>query len=150
MALTDKKPCEETVQDLNLGAIAKTRFRIDGDSSRILELNLSDMGIIPRLEAELKTLHKLVTTRFSTDELDPSVIEEVDKEMRASVDRIFQTNASEVCAPDGTMVDPINGQLRYEHIIDALTKLYEENINNEYKKMNERIKKHTAKYTKKR
>ena len=38
--------------------------------------------------------------------------------MRELIDFIFQANVSSVCADDGTMADPLNGQFRFEHIIE--------------------------------
>ena len=36
---------DDDIQDLNLSAIKKKRFRINGDSNKILELNTSDLSI---------------------------------------------------------------------------------------------------------
>ena len=41
------------------------------------------------------------------------------------------------------------GMFRFEHIIDAITKLYETNLNSEFSKMRRRISTKTSKYTKK-
>jgi hypothetical protein len=62
---------------------------------------------------------------------------------------MFDYPVSAVCDKNGTMYDPINGMFRYEIIIDGLTKLYTEKLNDEYRKLRNRIQKHTDKYTKK-
>ena len=64
------------------------------------------------------------------------------------MDKLFDANVSETCAPSGTMFDPINGKFRFEHIIDVLSGLYESNMQSEIKKTASRIAKHTDKYTK--
>lgn len=158
------------VQDLDLSAIRKKRFRIDGDNNRILELNTSDMNIIVRLRDNYPKLTELANkvaelkysdeTESESEELTDAELQElfdfstkfesIDNEMRNIIDRIFDSNVSEVCAPSGSMYDLLNGQFRFEHIIDRLTKLYETNISDEYKKMDQRIRKHTDKYTKKK
>lgn len=64
---------------------------------------------------------------------------EADIKMRGIVDYIFSAPVSEVCAPDGYMFDLFEGQLRFEYIINAITKLYANNINAEYFKLKSRI-----------
>ena len=50
---------------------------------------------------------------------------------------------------DGSMYDLFNGKFRFEHIIEKLSDLYGNNMKDEFKAVNARVKKHTAKYTKK-
>ena len=69
--------------------------------------------------------------------------------MRKIIDFIFDTNASEVCAPSGNMFDPVGGQWRFERIIDKLSDLYANGLNNEFKQLKNRVESKTAKYTKK-
>ena len=146
--------------DIDLSATRKKRFRIDGDNNRYLELNTSDMSIVTRLdnlypkleklsqEASLKQLNKQdMDDEKALSKISNALIK-IDMQMRSILDEIFDSNVSEVCAPSGSMFDPFNGEFRFEHIIDILTKLYEHNLNAEFKKMSAKIKKRTAKYTK--
>ena len=155
------------ITDIDLSVIEKKRFRIDGDDNRILELNTSDLNIIARLKdsyPKLMNLTQEAVKKFPEDGIDPESIDlanpdtlvpiteflsDIDTEMRELIDYIFDSNVSEVCAPSGSMYDPINGQFRFEHIIDCLSKLYESDIQGEAKQISTRIKKHTDKYTKK-
>lgn len=147
MALTDET---KDIIDLNIDGVKKQRFRINGDPNSIIELDLSDLRIIDRLEDGLQ---KLETEMRKIAEVKPEddnfseVLNEADARMREYIDYIFDYPVSAVCARYGTMYDPKDGMFRYEHIIDALTKLYQNNINDEYKKFQARIKKHTDKYT---
>lgn len=148
--------------EIDLSATRKKRFRIDGDNNRYLELNTSDMSIINRLEQLYPRLQKLsqdaAVKKLETEEADDekaltkvsNALTRIDVQMRQLLDEIFDSNVSEMCAPSGSMIDPFNGEFRFEHIIDVITKLYENNINTEFKKMSDRMKKRTAKYTKKR
>lgn len=156
-----KQPENDEIVDLDLSVTRKKRFRIDGDNDRILELNTSDVGILTRMEKTYPKLDEEANKAFSIstqdDELTPeqlddlaSAVVSVDKQMREYLDFIFDSNVSEICAPTGTMYDPFNGVLRYEHIINALLPLYEDNIANEAKKMRARMESHTDKYTKKK
>lgn len=177
MVETDKLPMEQEnleyrdpvdAQDdsgfdgvIDLSVTQKKRFHVNrgrGDSG-VLELNTSDFSIITRLENLYPRLDKLshdaalkqldmkeadsekVTTRIS------QALTKIDMEMRQILDDIFDAPVSEVCAPNGTLFDPFNGTFRFEHIIDVITKLYENNLNLEFKKMSDKMKKRTAKYT---
>lgn len=142
MGLTDDK-----IIDLNLDGIQKQKFRINGDDNAILELNTSDLGIADRLEKGYKVLvEETKKIAEADDENLTKVLAEADKVMREQLDYIFDSNVSEVCGKGGSMYDPVNGSFRFEHIINGLTKLYSDNLNNEYQKMKDRIQKHTGKY----
>ena len=153
---------EPDVIDVDLGYVEKRRFRIMGDYNRMLELNVSDLNIFSRLEAgyaQLKALGKKAQESVdkipSEDDKEQNfsgianTLTEIDAEMRKIVDFIFDTNASEVCVPSGNMFDPVDGQFRFEHIIDKLTSLYATGLNAEFKKMQNNVDKRTSKYTKK-
>ena len=77
-------------------------------------------------------------------------LRKIDDEMRSIIDYIFDAPVSAVCADSGSMYDPINGQFRYEHIINTLGNLYEVELSSEMDKVSARVQKHTNKYTKKR
>lgn len=146
--------------DVNIDGVKLQRFRINGDDNKILELNTTDMGIVSRLNEAYKKLDKLANqaSDFKDSDIDdnsPEALDklakklsDIDKQMRELVDYIFDANVSEVCCDRGTMYDPKNGMFRYEHIIGALAPLYENNFNKEFNAMKQRMKKHTAKYTK--
>lgn len=162
MAKTAKPQTD--VIDLSLDVIRKKRFRIDGDNNRILELNTSDLNILSRLKEAYPKLVNLADGAFKqmpevnsqaeeydfmTDETTSQVIgilKNADENMRELVDYIFDSNVSEVCAPSGSMYDPINGKFRFEHIIDTLAALYEAEVSAEMSKVATRVKKHTDKY----
>ena len=151
---TKKKPQVEEKEfiDIDLSPIKKTKFRIDGDSNRILELNLQDMKMPSRLNETIPKLEELSEkySNMSVDDLDElsKDIVELDKEMRGYIDYIFDSNVSEVTAPFGTMFDMIGGKFRCEYILDVMTKLYSDTIQKEADLLNKQMLKHTAKYKK--
>ena len=147
MALTDNT---NEIIDLNIEGIKRSRFRINGDSNSIIELNLSDLNISDRMQEGLNKLETEMSeiAKLPNDENLSDRLKEADKRMREYVDYIFDYPVSDVCVKNGSMYDPKNGMFAYEHIIDALTKLYTNNLNAEYKKMKSRVDKHTSKYTK--
>ena len=145
---------------LDLSSLQKTRISVkNGDDIRDLYLNLSDMNIIVRFKEKYSTLQELESKAFSTmatsseDGIEKllelgDALKEVDTEMRECIDYIFDSNVSEVCAPFGSMYDIVDGEMRCEHIVDAISGLYESNIHEETKKLEKRLKKHTSKYVK--
>lgn len=152
--------------DLDLSGIRRKRFRIDGDDNRILELNTSDLNLIVRLREAYPRIKQLVDETFRdlpisdtaddnydfmTDESTGKtvdILKKADADMRSLLDEIFDSNVSEICAPSGSMYDPINGKLRFEHIIDCLSALYEREISTEMRKVTTNVRKHTDKYIK--
>lgn len=151
--------------ELDLRLSGRKRFRIDGDDSRVLELNTSDLNLITRLRSAYPQLKDIAQNAFK--DLPDAVIEDenydfmedeatsklsealhdADTKMRSLLDYIFDSNVSELCAPHGSMFDPVNGKLRFEHIIDTLAPLYETDISTEMSKVTANVSKHTAKYT---
>ena len=153
MALTDEKKNNvntEDVIDISLDAVKRTRFRINGDNDAIIQLNLSDLGIIDRLSKGLSKLEKDMTQIANLDSESDDFSEQlkaIDQQMRDTVDYIFDYPVSAACVKYGTMYDPKDGKFCYEAIIEKLMQLYTDNINAEYKKLQNRVKKHTDKYT---
>lgn len=152
------------LQNLDLSGIRKKRFSIDGDTNRILELNTSDLNILPRLRESYPRLKQLADDAMKrwpesmddsddiTSEATNTVIDilvDIDKEMREIIDYIFDAPVSEMCVPSGSMYDPINGQFRYEYIMETLSKLYETELSGEMSRISSRVQKHTNKYVKK-
>ena len=146
---------------VDLTVTRKKRFNVNlgTNTHNVLELNTSDMSVLTRLEDLYPKLQQLgqeaSLQKVSNDDKNEvttsqlaQVLKKIDTQMREIVDEIFDSNVSEVCAPDGSMFDPFNGEFRYEHIIQTLSKLYEANISTEFIKMSDRLKKKTAKYTK--
>lgn len=145
---------DNDIIDIEIKESPKKKFRINGDSSKILELNVSDINIVSRLQKGYDKLQKLMSevANVDVDDIDnmSDALSKIDKAMREQLDYIFDSNVSEVCGKNGNMYEPYQGMFRYEHIIDGLTKLYTNNLNEEFKTIRKRIEKHTGKYTKKK
>ena len=142
--------------DIKIGGIQRKRYRINGDDSKIIELNPSDFNITVRLNEAYPKLAKcesrIVELNASGDNEDnlesfAKTLSELDNEMRELIDYIFDSQVSDICCDGGSMYDLIDGYMRYEIIVDNLVKLYEDNISKESKKIQKRIKSHTSKYT---
>ena len=162
MSLEDKtlQPVENTTQekimDLNLDAIKKTKVRINGENDKVLELNLSDLGITQRLQVVYDELQDLAHSAeaIQLDDTDSESIKaasaklmELDEQMRDKVDWLFDAPVSAICAANGTMFDPMaGGKFRFEYIIEKLSDLYAGTFKKEFAAMERNVSKRTAKY----
>lgn len=150
------------VIDIDLSEIRKKRIRIDGDDNRIVEINISDMGVMDRLQNAYNQLLSLANEYHLAEEEETSededteiakiieTLKDLDVKMRELVDYVFNANVSEMCVQDGTMADPVNGQFKFEYIIEKFLALYDKNFDMEFKKMSKSVSKHTNKYTRKK
>lgn len=147
--------------ELDLSKLRRKRIRIDGDDNRILELDTSDLGVISRLKDLQPKLDELskegeeisLIGDLSEDENFDNLADKfksLDNKMRDILDSLFQSNVSEVCAPTGSMMDPIGGAYRWEVILDSLINLYNDTIKAEMQKTEDKnvagVKAHTSKY----
>lgn len=169
---------ETKLVNLDLSATKGTTVQVNGDPNSKFTLNLSDFGIYNRLTDGLNQLYDLFASMKdemaeiaqNTDteieqgegDLLPEdddkaeenalklleVMKTMDSKMRNIVDYIFSAPVSDVCVPDGYMFDLFEGQLRFEYVINAITKLYENNINAEYYKLKSRINNKLPQYVK--
>ena len=150
---------------LDLSETSRSKIWVNGDCTKVIELNLTDFNVMTRAKDALSKLDELQSeaNKLASDEVLSSeedseakfdelieAFRSIDKKMREIVDYIFDFPVCDVCCDGGSMYDPIKGQYRYEYIIEKLMKLYDENWTKETKLAQDRIKSHTAKYTKKR
>ncbi len=158
--MNNKQELNNNVIDISMKGVGKKKIRINGDDSLILMLNTSDFNVIQRLDESLPKLDNLEAeiTKLgekSKEESDTAKfaaqIKRFDDQMKEIIDYIFDSNVSEVCAGNASMCDFVDGGfMRYEVIISALTTLYGDTIDKQAKAMQNRVKSHTAKYTKKK
>lgn len=158
------KQQDNNVIDLDLSVTKKKKFRFDKDDSRMVDINIADMGAISRLTetypkfegwvAEVTYASEVVSdeegdTLNSLNKIGETLTH-IDKQMRDAIDYIFDAPVSAAAAPDGSMYDLFEGDFRFNHILSLLLKYYENNMSTEFAKMQKQLEKHTDKYTKKR
>ena len=155
--MEEKKVADSNALNLDLSEIARTPVWVDGDCTKVLRLNLTDMGVMGRLQDSYPKLDELTAEvqklAASADASDKDIVDtfrKIDKQMRDIVDYIFDFPVSDIVCDGGSMYDPIDGQLRFEYVIDRISKLYESSLNEEFKRMQAKVNTHTAKYTKSR
>lgn len=137
------------ITNISLG-LSKRSYTIDGDETKVIYLDPSDMGILPRIkqystdaEAILGKL-KDITEAELLDKMN-----EVDKELRGAVNALFDYDVCSVCVPTGTLLDAVNGQFKFEIIVDGISKVYADNITKEMQAVTKKMSEHTKKYTSK-
>lgn len=150
---------ENAINNIDLSVLKRKEFTINGDPTKVLKLNTSDLSMVTRLQAlypKLQTLAKEALNEFAVEDSEDidtflaktsASLKKIDGEMRVLIDTLFDSNVSEMCAPEGTMYDPIEGKLRFEYIIEILSQLYENDLKEEIKKTTAHISKYTDKYT---
>lgn len=148
----------------------KTReqFLVDGDESKVIELDINDVNLVNRLTdaiPKMQELDKRWTALNQEVSIDPDNaveenLEEVNKfssnfkaiesEIRDILDEVFDSaGMSDTILGTTSAFSPVNGKFKYEQIIDVLVRLYEKNIQKEAEKFNRaKVKKKTAKYIK--
>lgn len=151
------------VLNLNIPELLRTRITINGDENKFIELNLSDITIVKRLEESYEKLNDLALdaskaginldsdeeiTDEQAQELANILLNETDKKMRDLVDYVFDYPVSDVVLSEGSMFDPVNGNFKFEIIIESLFGLYEKNLAKEAAKIRKNVHKHTDKYLK--
>lgn len=146
---------DEKVIDISIPEVEKTRFRVNGDNDKILELNTSDPNVLTRLNKGYKELVKLTdkVAALKYDENEENAgdklaeaLEDLDNQMKAQLDYIFDAEVGKVLAGNSSMYSIRDGKFRFETVIETLGNLYENSFNKEFEAMRKRVTKHTSKY----
>ena len=138
------------ITSISLG-LQKKSFCIDGDESKIIYLDPSDLDIISRIKVFSDRTDELFSSLTGMEE--DKVIEklkESDVTLRSYVNELFDYDVCSVCVPVGTLFDAIGGKFKFEIIVNGLSKVYSDTISAEMQKITDRVSKHTKKYTKKK
>jgi len=143
------------VVDIQLNIDNRKQFRINGDDKRIIELDISDFGILNRLRESYPRLQELGIKGFEFDENDENIklgefmdsLNAINDEMISIIDYIFDSKVAKVCADSKPLYNMVAGKFIFEIILDTLFNLYSDNIRAELGQMSQRMKSHTDKYT---
>lgn len=143
------------VVDIQLKVDNRQQFRINGDDKRIIELDISDFGILNRLRESYPRLQELGVKSFEFDEDDENVklgefvdsLNAINDEMISIMDYLFDSKVAKICADGKPLYNMVAGKFIFEIILDTLFNLYSDNIRAELGQMSQRMKSHTDKYT---
>lgn len=152
-----------TTNNIELNISSKKEYTINGDKNKILKLNPNDMGIIARTGDAIAMINELETKYqqlFNTPEEESSDdmpsnealtqfsanFKEIDNGIREAINFLFDYDVCSVCASDGSMFDPQDGEYRYAVIIETLMPLYADTITEETNKVMAKMQKKVEKY----
>ena len=145
------------VTDIQLNISKKEQFRINGDDSKIIELDISDLGVLNRLRESYPRLQDLGMKGFEADsdeDLDTKTLGEfmgaldnINTEMCDILNYIFDSDIAKTCSFGKPLYNMVAGKFIFEIIMDTLFGLYSDNIKAEFGEMSARMKSHTSKYT---
>ena len=152
------------IKNINLNIDDRESFTIDGDENKVIRLDVHDTNVVTRLT---EALGRIKTTEGAWQKLqdltehgEDMTIEEmnefsesfkkIEAEMRSHLDYAFDCEGMcDTILGNKSIFSSVNGNLKYEQIIDAITSVYEESIKSETAKLNKRkVAKKTAKYVK--
>ena len=142
----------DTIERLDLGwnekAQTKKKYAIDGEKNRILEIDLQDISITSRIKPAMEKTERVQSNWDGLRDLDPdnltedeaaqleAAYEKAEAEMREAIDYLFNANVSEVMLKDTSAFTPVNGRLKYDILVSALSEKYGDTIKREMGKFN--------------
>lgn len=152
--------------NIELNVSTKKEYTINGNPDLVIKLNPNDIGIIARIDEavpminELEDKYRGLFTAPVEDENGNPIqpddetlskfskgFKEIDAGIRDAINFLFDYDVCSVCARDGSMFDPQDGEYRYSVIITTLISLYEDTITVETNKVLDKMKKRVEKYT---
>ena len=156
---TPELPADQNeVVDVTINMSQRRPFRLNRDPNKIIYLDVADMGVGMRLRTAYDNLIKMMekiadlgSKEDMTEDEQKTVLktmEDLNERMKEQVDYIFNSPVADMCCDGGTMWDPYMGMFRFEHIIDALCGLYENNLSYEFMKMRSRVNGKVTQYRK--
>lgn len=143
------------MKNLNFGLPKRKRFTIDGDESRIVELDTGDTGIVARWNGVQEYLVQAAQELEELSGLEPNEeqaliaskrFQEIDTGAREKLNYLFDSDVCTPIAGNGALIRLVNGEPLFMLIVETLAPLYEADIKLEYEKSRKRIEKHTVKY----
>ena len=145
----------ETMQNINLNLSTKKKFTLDGDPDRVIELDISDINIIDRATIAFRNIEKLqadwealpvpgdiegeddnLAERFSEIEDFSEKFSEIENKLKQEINFMFDSDISDTIFGTSSPFSIINGKFKFQHTVDVLMSLYENQIQSDIKKIN--------------
>lgn len=125
-------------------------FDINGDESRVIRVDTTDINLGQRVEAgrkELRKLAKKFETLTKTAKSDDKILEifsEYDKQVRQQIDGMFDSPVSDIAFGNANCLSICGGNFLFENFLNILLPEIEKDLNEELKASEKRIKKYTS------
>lgn len=169
MSVNNKNLSNNVDGNIDLGfSTNKKRFSVGGDTSKIIEFDPSDIGVANRLAKSMSKFKELENQWAALNESADKISEnsneiniddtedfskkfdKLEKSIKEIIDYVFDGDVADKLMGNSSAFSPVNGLFKYEHIINAMIKCYEKNIQDETPKFNARkVNTYTHKYIKK-
>jgi hypothetical protein len=139
-------------------------FEINNDPNRLLKVNVTDIGIIDRIEKSIKDMQneasKLADFKLNPDgspavdededakefEMAAEAVRNVNRIMRKNFDAVFYPGSSNIVFGKANLASTINGKTIYENFMRAFIDTVKPYLESEGEKSNERISTYKEKY----
>ena len=123
------------------------RLAINGDESRVIVINPSDIGIISRYNEVVPKLDEIIgkydNIKNPTLEKAAEIISELDTEARKIIDYIIGSPVSETVFGTANCLSSAGGQTIFENFLAAYMEYMTPAINDEFEKSKKRVEKYT-------
>lgn len=120
-------------------------FAINNDENRVIKFNPSDMSILHRVEETLTNVEKEMK-KYADKEFDGKTEKKMSEFICSQIDYIFNSKVSSIVFNGTSPLSTVKGVPYYVRFIEAVKPIIEQEILNERKASEEKIKKYTEKY----
>lgn len=115
------------------------RLAINGDTSRVIVINPTDVGIVARYKEKFPEIEKLSAETGNSEE----ILDILDKKVREFVDYIIGSPVSEIVFGKTNCISMAGGQTILENFLTAYMEYMKPEIKAEYERSKKRVEKYT-------
>lgn len=116
------------MQSINFNTGLK-RYAINGDENNFIEVNVTDVNLLARIQ-NAKTDFDAILARLDKEEHTPQLIMQVDADIKAKLDEVFQTDISSKAFGNANCLSPLeDGNLLFVAFFEAFAPLILADIN---------------------
>lgn len=132
------------MKNLNVN-IGIKEYSINGDTSRILRVNTTDINILTRLDKAETELMKIASQYENIGEkITVEVITDLDTKVREQVDYIFDGKVSDIIFGNTNCISVAGGQPIFMNFLDVILPVIKSDIAEEQEKSEKKISKYTS------
>lgn len=133
------------MKNLNINTGIK-EYSINGDESKILRINTTDMNILSRISKAEKELKKIAESCNNvTEDKAIEMLSELDTKVREQIDYIFDGKVSDIIFGNINCISAAGGKPIFENFLDAVLPVIKEDISAEQENLNKKVNKYTSK-----
>ena len=124
-------------------------YTINGDESKVIYINTSDLGIPKRAKQAEKELKKIADECANIEDslsIDESIelLDKFDGQVKKIIDYIFNADVSEVVFGRTNSLSMVDGKPVFQNFLDAVIPEIVKDTDKEYKKSQKNITKYTS------